>query len=42
MDENVVEVESAVVKTFDGEALEDRLARRSRNWIADVRVATAS
>lgn len=27
---------------FDGEALEDRLARRSRNWIADVRVATAS
>jgi len=25
---------------FDGEALDDRLARRRRNWIADVRIET--
>lgn len=25
--------------SFDGEALEERLARRVRNWIADVRIA---
>jgi hypothetical protein len=24
---------------FDGEAIDSRLARRSRNWIADVRIA---
>ena len=26
---------------FDGEALESRLARRSKNWIAHVRISTA-
>jgi hypothetical protein len=27
--------------TFDGEDVESRLARRTRNWIADVRIAIA-
>ena len=33
---------SRIATNFDGEEIESRLARRTRNWIADVRIAGPS